>query len=543
MTRLRKSTTSRTPVAAPRSMGTFSDDRSLWRLGNVIDRHAANAPESTALVIGAERRSITYAALAQLVVDHCNALLGRGLRSGDVVALQAGNNIEFVVALLGAARANLIVAPLDPALPSTERRARVNRVGARVILTDVTRQKAGGEGECAEWCLQCTSPSRSRSTPELHLVESGSARTNHATVPGLTAPDALIMFTSGTTGTPKMVPWTHDNMAASIDGVAGAYRLGPSDATVAAMPLFHGHGLMAALLATLSTGGAVLLPARGKFSAHTFWGDLAAVGGTWYTAVPTIHQILLDRAPTEFRRDRTRLRFIRSCSAPLPAAVAQRMEETFGAPVLEAYGMTETTHQASTVRAWDDAHTRTHTVGTPTGLSVRIVDEDGGSCIPGASGEIWLRGPGVVRGYLANTEATATTFVGGWVRTGDLGVVDGHGCVAVQGRIKEQINRGGEKISPEHVEEVLLAHPNVAQAAVFGVSDALYGERVEAVIVRHGGSHLEVSDLASYCRECLAPFEIPAQITFVDRLPLTAKGSVDRAKLAQNRARNAVPTA
>src|SRR6185312_11833728 len=142
---------------------------------------------------------------------------------------------------------------------------------------------------------------------------------------------------------------------------------------------------------------------------------------------------------------------------------------------------------------WDDAHTRTHTVGTPTGLSVRIVDEDGGSCIPGASGEIWLHGPGVVRGYLANTVATATTFVGGWVCTGDLGVVDGHGCVTVQGRIKEQINRGGEKISPEHVEEVLLAHPNVAQAAVFVGCDALHGERVAAVIVSKAGSEVDAS--------------------------------------------------
>jgi acyl-CoA synthetase (AMP-forming)/AMP-acid ligase II len=199
--------------------------------------------------------------------------------------------------------------------------------------------------------------------------------------------------------------------------------------------------------------------------------------------------------------------------------------------VLEAYGMTEATHQASTARPWDDLHTRTHTVGTLTGLSVRIVAEDGRSCKTGAVGEIWLRGTGVVRGYLANTEATATTFVDGWVRTGDLGAVDGHGCVAVQGRIKEQINRGGEKISPEHVEEILLAHPDVAQAAVFGVSDALYGERVEAIIVRGGRSLLQASDLASYCREHLAPFEIPERITFVDRLPLTAKGSVDIAKL------------
>ena len=499
----------------------------------MIDRIAETAPGSTALIIGAERRRITYADLAELVADHCAALLRRGLRSGDVVALQSTNRIEFVVALLGAARAGIVVAPLDPALPSTERRARVDRVGARVILTDARRpDPIGGEGDCPEWCLEITQPSGWRAKLEMHLLATDSARAVDAPVSGLIDRDALIMFTSGTTGTPKLVPWTHDNMAASIDGVAGAYQLSSSDATVAAMPLFHGHGLIATLLATLSTGGAVVLPARGKFSAHTFWADLAAAEATWYTAVPTIHQILLDRAPVDRRGYRGRLRFIRSCSAPLSTDTVRRMEAMFDAPVLAAYGMTETTHQASTVLPSDDERTRMQTVGTPTGVSVRIVDDEGRSCPQGATGEIWLHGPAVVRGYLGDAAANATTFVDGWVRTGDLGVVDGHGCVAVQGRIKDQINRGGEKISPEHVEAILLAHPGVTQAAVFGVSDALYGERVGAIVVRRRSSHLDAAVLTSFCRQHLAPFEIPEQITFADQLPLTAKGSVDRAKLA-----------
>jgi acyl-CoA synthetase (AMP-forming)/AMP-acid ligase II len=515
-------------------MDAVSSDRpSVWRLGHLIDRIAKSAPGSTALIIGADRRPITYADLAQLVDDHCAALLRRGLQPGDVVALQSGNRIEFVVALLGAARAGIVVAPLDPALPSTERRARVDRVGARVILTDARRQDStGGAGECPEWCLQIMPPNTPHAKPEMHLLASDPARALGVPVSGLIDRDALIMFTSGTTGAPKLVPWTHENMAASIEGVAGAYQLSPSDATAAAMPLFHGHGLIATLLATLSTGGAVVLPARGKFSAHTFWDDLAAVEATWYTAVPTIHQIVLDRALLDPRSQRGRLRFIRSCSAPLSTSLVQRMEATFDAPVLSAYGMTETTHQASTVLPSDDDHTRMHTVGTPTGLSVRIVDDEGRSSAQGATGEIWLHGPGVVRGYLGDDAANATTFVDGWVRTGDLGVVDRNGCVRVQGRIKDQINRGGEKISPEHVEEVLLAHPGVSQAAVFGVADALYGERVGAIVVCRRRSHLDAAGLTSYCRQHLAPFEIPEQITFADHLPLTPKGSVDRAKLA-----------
>jgi acyl-CoA synthetase (AMP-forming)/AMP-acid ligase II len=507
-----------------------------WRLGYILDGIAESAPDSTALVVGAERRRICYADLAGLVVDHCAALQRGGLRPGDVVALRSTNSIEFVVALLAASRAGLVVVPVDPVLPAAERRARTDRVRARVTLTDAHSPDPGASpADCPEWRLEALQPGTSHAKPVRHLITSGSARAVAAPLPGLTDRDALIMFTSGTTGTPKLVPWTHDNLAASIAGIAGAYRLSPSDATVAAMPLFHGHGLVATLLTTLATGGAVVLPARGKFSAHTFWDDVATVGASWYTAVPTIHQILVDRVPIDRPGggSHAQLRFIRSCSAPLSAATAQRMEATFNAPVLAAYGMTEATHQASSVLPSDDQSTRLHTVGTPTGVSVRIVDHDGKTCPIGSTGEIWLRGPAVVRGYLDNAAATASTFADGWVRSGDLGSVGGDGTLTVQGRIKELINRGGEKISPERVEEVLVSYPGVADAVVFGIPDDLYGERVAAVIVLHNGFHVVPTDLTSYCRDRLAPFEIPERITFADQLPLTPKGSVDRFQVAR----------
>ena len=515
------------------SIPTVGSRARSWKLGYILDGIAETARDSTALIFGAERRCIGYGDLAELVVDYCATLQRGGLRPGDVVALQSTNSIEFVVALLAAARADIVVAPLDPALPSAERRARVDRVGARVILTDAHDPSLAASGDCPEWRLGTAQPSTSSPKSVMRPVIPGSARVVAAPVPGLIARDALIMFTSGTTGTPKLVPWTHDNLAASIMGIAGVYGLSSSDATVAAMPLFHGHGLIATLLATLTTGGAVVLPTRGKFSAHTFWDDVSTVNATWYTAAPTIHEILLERASVDIPRGyEGRLRFIRSCSAPLSPAVVQRMEATFNAPVLAAYGMTETTHQASTVPPSADESTRLHTVGTPTGLSVRIVDGNGESCQPGATGEICLRGPTGVRGYLDDAAATASTFADGWIRTGDLGAVDGHGTLTVQGRIKEQINRGGEKVSPEHVEDVLMSHPGVAQAAVFGSPDVLYGERVAAVAVLENGVHLDGEDLISYCREHLAPYEIPENLTFVDELPLTAKGTPDRSQLA-----------
>jgi acyl-CoA synthetase (AMP-forming)/AMP-acid ligase II len=206
------------------------------------------------------------------------------------------------------------------------------------------------------------------------------------------------------------------------------------------------------------------------------------------------------------------------------------MEATFGAPVLAAYGATEATHQASTVLPFDNEPTRLNTVGTPTGLSVRIVDDNGKTCPIGVTGEICLSGPTVVRGYLNDSAATASNFVDGWLRTGDLGAVDGHGALSVKGRIKELINRGGEKISPERVEDVLTSHPDVAQAVVFGVPDALFGERVAAVVVPRDVCRL---DLITYSRSRLADFEIPERITFADELPLTAKGSVNRPKVAE----------
>ncbi len=505
-----------------------------WRLGHILDGVAETAPDSTALVIGAGRVHISYADLGDLVVDQCAALQRCGLRPGDVAALRATNSMEFVVALLAAARANIVIAPLDPALPAAEQRRRLEMIGARTTLTDAHQHdRDAATGDCPHWLLQATPAGTSRATPAMRLVADQPARAVDAPLPGLTSRDALIMFTSGTTGTPKMVPWTHDNIGASIAGIAGGYQLSRSDATVAVMPLFHGHGLIAALLATLATGGCVLLPARGRFSAHTFWDDLATVDATWYTAVPTIHQIMLSRAGADRRGGyRPRLRFIRSCSAPLAPSTAQQIEATFDAPVLAAYGMTEATHQATSVRPSDDPHIRQETVGAPTGLTVRIVDASGAACPIGATGEIWLRGPTVVRGYLANPADSARTFVDGWLRSGDLGAVDSHGILTVKGRIKDLINRGGEKISPQHVEDVLTSYPGVAQAAVFGVPDVVYGEKVSAIVVARRGRHLDPTELNSYCQTRLATFEIPERITFADALPLTAKGAVDRSKLA-----------
>lgn len=489
------------------------------RVTDLIEAAATHAPDARALIVTADRVPVTYGELLGLADDLAAQLTRAGLRPGDRVALRAGSNAEFVVALLAALRAGLIVVPLDPALPAGDQRARSEAAGARAVLVD---------GEGSEWW------------PIAVTVENGgwTAHLNASTEPGpatdspqgLRDDDAMIMFTGGTTGLPKMVPWTHDNIARSVRAIIAGYQLGPRDATVAVMPLYHGHGLIAALLSTLASGGTVLLPSRGRFSAHTFWDDIDAVGATWYTAVPTIHQILLERAAAATAQShRATLRFIRSCSAPLTPEVAQALQSEFSAPVLCAFGMTEATHQVASTGIDQEVNPAVSTglVGRSTGPQIRIAGNDGAPVETGAVGEVWLRGPTVVRGYLGDPKITEANFTDGWLRTGDLGTLSEDGDLSIRGRIKELINRGGEKISPERVEGVLATHPKVLEVAVFGVPHPMYGEAVAAVVVPRGAAP-GADELTEFCRERLAPFEIPATFETAEELPHTAKGSLDR---------------
>jgi acyl-CoA synthetase (AMP-forming)/AMP-acid ligase II len=326
-----------------------------------------------------------------------------------------------------------------------------------------------------------------------------------------------------------MVPLTHANVAASVQGICATYELGPGDATVAVMPFFHGHGLFAVLLASLATGGCVLLPERGRFSAHTFWDDVRAVTATWFTAVPTIHEILLDRSALEYPGPQVApLKFVRSCSAPLNTATQRALERTLGAPLLSAYGMTESTHQTTSEPLPQQGSLKHGSVGRSTGVDLRVVDQNGDTCPAGTQGEVWVHGPTVARGYLANPAETAHSFADGWFRTGDLGSLDEDGYLFLTGRIKNLINRGGEKISPEHVEDILAGCPGVAEAAVFAIPDAIYGQRVGAAVVVREGENVGSEQILQYCRNRLSAFEIPDRLEVVAALPHTAKGGLDR---------------
>lgn len=258
---------------------------------------------------------------------------------------------------------------------------------------------------------------------------------------------ALFLHTSGTTSRPKGVPLTQLNLASSVQNIKSVYKLAESDSTVIVLPLFHVHGLVAGLLSSLGAGAAVTLPAAGRFSASTFWSDMRSYSATWYTAVPTIHQIILDRHDrhlSKLEQPYPELRFIRSCSASLAPSILARLEEAFGAPVLEAYAMTEAAHlMASNPLPVDGPH-KPGSVGKPIGQEMAILDESGNVQPPQVSGEVCIRGPNVTKGYKNNPDANKAAFMFGWFHTGDLGFFDSDGYLHLNGRIKELINRGGE---------------------------------------------------------------------------------------------------
>src|SRR5207248_6343644 len=262
------------------------------------------------------------------------------------------------------------------------------------------------------------------------------------------------------------------------------------------MPLFHVHGLVASTLATFATGGTVVVPA--KFNPLSFWSTVREQGATWYSAVPTIHQVLLSRAKGVRPSGAEQLRFIRSCSAALAPQVMTDLESTFGAPVLEAYGMTEAAHQMAS-NPLPPAERKPGSVGRGTDVRISIMDTSGRHLPAGERGEVVIKGPNVIRGYENNPDANASSFTDGWFRTGDQGVLDANGYLTLVGRLKELINRGGEKISPREIDEALLTHPAVAEAVCFGVPDTKYGEEVAAAVVLR--REASVADLLAHCRE------------------------------------------
>ena len=510
-------------------------------LTELLTRHVQQQPARIAIGTSDLRTTITYRQLDTLVRSAMAQLSRMGLKRGNTVALLSDNSVEFVVGLLAIMFSGARVAPLNPALKSNELSIRLSQLSANALLVTGHLANQPGFANSAPQSRSCwiIDVEGSGNSSEVRIVD----KEGRTSAPGgTTEPDtliesddiALLMFTGGTTGSPKLVPLTNRNIAASIENISSGYALSPNDATLLVMPLFHGHGLIGGLLSTLASGGRAYVPSTGAFSAHLFWPDVLRLGVTWYTAVPTIHRILLNRASHEYPKSSpVPLRFIRSCSAPLDEELAAATTAAFRAPIIAAYGMTETCHQLSSNPLPGNGPDKTSSVGLATGVEIRIVDESGRDVASGAVGEIWVRGATVTAGYLNNPEANAASFVDGWYRSGDLGSKDKDGYIFLRGRLKEMINRGGEKISPRDIDVVLLSNPKVLEAASFGEADKVYGEDVEAAVILRPGMQATESELQDYCRTRLSAFEVPQRIHIVANFPRTAKGSTDRHALAE----------
>ena len=440
------------------------------------------------------------------------------------VSIVLPNGLEFLVAFLAVSRAGAIAAPLNSAYTLDEFKFYMEDADAQLVILP------NGDHAGREAAAQLRIPTvdaRLDSNAKVQLSRDGADLTERKDAPGPSPDDvALFLHTSGTTSRPKGVPLTHGNLLASLKNIGDTYALTPEDVAMVVMPLFHVHGLIGVALSTLYTGGSIVVPPR--FSASRFWQEQSSTGATWYSAVPTIHQILLMRADDD-NAPQESFRFIRSCSAALAPSVFDDLESRFGAPVLEAYGMTEASHQMASNHLPPGSR-KPGTVGTGTGVEIAIMDDHGSLIETGQTGEVVIKGPNVTLGYHNNPTANEEAFTNGWFRTGDQGILNTEGVLTLTGRIKELINRGGEKISPLEVDAVLLQHPGIAEAVCFGVPDVKYGEAVQAAVVLSGD--ISEDAIRSFCGGHLADFKVPDRVYLVESLPRTATGKIQRRNVA-----------
>jgi long-chain acyl-CoA synthetase len=438
---------------------------------------------------------LSYAQLDARACFLARALDARGVRPGDRVAVAIPNRWQFVVGVLGALKAGAMVAPLDPLLTADERIAIVADLAPRVVIDDVPAEES-------TWTI--------------------------AEPPGA----ALVLYTSGSTGRPKGAVLSHAAVAFALRSWAGpVMALTPDDVVLAALPLSHSYGLNGALLAPLLTGATVRLVER--FTADGVADLLARGAASIFPGVATMFRRLLD---LDGFRGGPALRLALSGAAPCPWEIARDFRARTGVRILRGYGMTELFRPISYLAA--DAEDRPDAIGRAVpGVELEIVDEAGRPVEANDVGELLIRTPGALDGYLGAPLDTSAALADGWFRTGDLAALTVDGWVRITGRKRERILRGGYSVFPPEVESVLLDHPEVAEAAVVGVPHPELGEEIAAFVALRPGARTNAADLTAYCRDRLAAFKYPRRMTVVDTLPRSATGKVLKGELARRQGR------
>lgn len=483
-------------------------------------------PEKSA-ILGVDRPGLTYEGLIKQIELTMAWLNWHGLGRNDRIAIVLPNGPEmascFVCAVCAAT-----AAPLNPAYRAEEFAFYLKDLGAKALIVMQGSSSVAVE-EARKLNLAILQLVKGERTGQFTLE--GEVEAKPAENPGSAQPEdiALVLHTSGTTARPKLVPLTQANLTVSAHNSRVALELTEKDRCLNVMPLFHVHGLMAAVVGSLFAGGSVVCTPG--FASGEFFGWMAEFSPSWTTAVPTIHQAVLEQA-RKLPEVRHTMRMIRSCSAPLPPPVMAELEEVFAVPVIEAYGMTESSHQVAS-NPLPPGKRKPGSVGLPAGPEVCILDEKGSRLPVGQIGEICLRGGNVTAGYESNPEANRKTFTDGWFRTGDQGWIDEDGYIFIQGRVKEIINRGGEKISPREVDEILLEHPAVAQAVTFAAPHTQLGESVAAAVVLKANSTVMANELRAFVAKRAAYIKVPEVIVFMEQLPKGPTGKLQRVGLAE----------
>ncbi len=484
-------------------------------------------PGRPALVVPDDATVVTYGELAWRVEHLAGCLAAAGVRRADRVAFTLPNGPDVIQILLAIAAVGAAAAPLNPAYTRSEYLFYLEDIAPRLLLIPASRPESAVSA-AEERSITVVTVRPGGDEPPGLVVAEKEIEPAGGFEPGQPDDVAVVLHTSGTTSRPKQVPLLQRNLMASTRTIAAHYGLGPDDVSFCVMPLFHVHGLVASTFAALAGGGSVIVPRR--FTPRGFWAQAREHGATWLSAGPTLHQMILDRAGAA--GPPASLRFARSCSSALSPALLERAERGYGVPMLEAYGMTEASHQMASNPLPPGARVP-GSVGVATGTEIAIADPAGNLLPAGRAGEVVIRGPGVMPGYVNNPAATADAFYGEWFRTGDRGVLRDR-YLYLEGRLKEMILRGGENIAPAEIEQVLLAHPAVRDAVCFGVPDEKYGELVSAAVTLTAeAGEVPASDLVAHCRERLAAFKVPVAIHVLDQIPRTATGKVQRRRVGE----------
>jgi acyl-CoA synthetase (AMP-forming)/AMP-acid ligase II len=493
-------------------------------------RMLAAADEAAVAVSAPGRPALTHGELRHLVQRTLATLSGLGLGRNDRVAIVLANGPEMATCFISAA-CGVATAPLNPAYRGDEFEFYLSDLNAKALIVEhdstspaiAVAQKLGVR-------ILDLAPCEQAGDFTLRARDGGGG--TPAAQGGTSAPEdtSMVLHTSGTTSRPKIVPLSQRNLCTSAANIARTLQFTAADRGLNIMPLFHIHGLIAGVLAPLAAGSQVCCTPG--FNALKFFAWMDEARPTWYTAVPTMHQAILSRAGKN--REviaRHPLRFIRSSSSSMPPQVIRELEEVFGAPLIESYGMTEACHQMAS-NPLPPGVRKPGSVGLAAGPEVAIMDEAGALLPHGEIGEIVIRGANVTAGYESNPKANAEAFTSGWFRTGDQGVMDAEGYVSLTGRLKEIINRGGEKVSPREVDEILMDHPAVAQVVCFGMPHPKLGEEVAAAVVLREGAEATERQLQDFVAQRAADFKVPKKILFMPEIPKGATGKLQRIGLA-----------